>query len=158
MIFKTVNSSIEKTQYKIDIKNIDLASEHWGSEKQVCDWLDYIETLSYDKDTFDKNIVLHAIDLMKGNRRVKDMVFYRIPEEGKIILLAITEVKKFKEVNAFDREMGIIFKKQKFAFSIVELLEDEDKEVQAGTKSIPKNWVIDQKLTDRFNKLKDYQF
>ena len=156
MIFKTVNAKLEKTSYDIEIKNIDLAPGHWGSEKKIYDNLDNIENYTYDKGSMDKNLVLHALKLLKMNLRVKDMKFYRIPEENKIILLAVTMVPKFKEFEPFSREMAITFKKEKFAFAIVEILMEEYELIKKGEKTIPANWKVDEALTDRFNKLKEY--
>ena len=156
MIFKTVNSSINKTTYEINIKNIDLAAHHWGSEKHIAAYLDEVETLYFNKETFDKKIVLHAISLMKANHRVLDVKFYRIPEENKLILLTTSAVGKMKDFEMFSREMGITLKREKFAFSIVEILEKEAEEIKAGTKTVPANWVFEEKLTDRLNKLKAY--
>lgn len=156
MIFKTVNSKIEKNSYDIVIKNIDLASHHWGNEKRIAEYLDTIENLFFDKDTFDRKIVLHAIKLMKDNHRILDVKFYRVPEENHLILLATTAVPKFKEFDLFSREMSIHLKKEKFAFSIIELLEKEAEEIKEGKKTIPANWQFDERLTDRINKLKEY--
>lgn len=156
MIFKTINSKIEKHAYDIVIKNIDLASHHWGNEKRIADYLDTVETLFLEKDTFNRKIVLHAIKLMKENHRIMDVKFYRIPEENRLILLATTAVPKFKEFETFSREMSIYFKKQPFAFSIIELLDNEAEEIKKGEKALPGNWQLDEQLTDRFNKLKEY--
>jgi hypothetical protein len=158
MIFKTVNAKLEKTAYDIEIKNIDLASGHWGSEKKIFDYLDGVEVFTYDKDTLNKNIVLHALMLLKENVRIKDLKFYRVPDENKIILLASTSVAKFKEFETFSREMTISFKKDKFAFSIVEILPEETEQIKKGEKKIPESWVLDETLTARFNKLRHYQF
>lgn len=157
MIFKTVNAKIEKRAYDIELKNIDLASGHWGSEKKMADYLDTIENFTYDKEAMNKNLVLHALKLMKENYRIKDMKFYRIPEENKIILLAVTNVGKFKDFEMFSREMSITFKGEKFAFAIVELLVQEYELITKGEKTIPETWKLDDQLTDRFNKLKHYQ-
>lgn len=158
MIFKTVNSKLEKASYDIEIKNIDLANGHWGSEKKIQEFLDQIEVFSYDKEKLDKNLVLHALRLIKGNIRIKELKFYRIPEENKIILMAVTNVPKFKDFSAFSREMSITFKKDKFAFSIVEVLSEEFDLIKKGEQAMPENWKIDEHLTDRINKLKHYQF
>jgi hypothetical protein len=156
MIFKTVNAKIEKHAYDIVIKNIDLASHHWGNEKRIYEYLDTIETLLLEKETFNRKIVLHAIKLKKDNHRILDVKFYRIPEENRLILLATTAVPKFKEFDTFSREMGIYFKREPFAFSIIELLDKEAEEIKKGEKAIPTNWQLDEQLTDRFNKLKEY--
>jgi len=156
MIFKTVNTKLEKTSYEIDIKNIDLASHHWGSEKRIFEYLDQVENFLFEKDTFNKKIVLHAIKLMKDNHRILDIKFYRIPEENRLILLATTAVHAFKPFETFSREMSITFKKEKFAFAIIELLEKEAEDIKNGEKAIPANWQLDEQLTDRFNKLKEY--
>lgn len=158
MIFKTLNSKIEKSSYEINIKNIDLALEHWGSESKIVGFLDTIENFIFDKDTFNKNIILHSLKLLKNNIRIKDILFYKIPEENKIILLAITEVKKMKNFELFSREMTISFKKEKFIFSIVEILDEEYDLIKKGEKSIPGTWKIEEQLTNRFAKLRHYQF
>ena len=158
MIFKTVNQTINKTAYDINIKNIDLAAYHWGSERHIADYLDQIENMLPDKDNFNKNIVLHAIKLLKENHRVLDMKFYRVPDENKLILLTTTDVGKFKDPETFTREMSITFKHDKFSFSVIEILKKEGEEIKAGTKAIPANWVLDEALTSRWAKLKEYAF
>jgi hypothetical protein len=158
MIFKTVNSKLEKSMYDIEIKNIDLALGHWGSEKKIQDFLDIVENYTYDKETLNKNIVLHSLSLLRDNIRIKEMKFYRIPEENKIVLLAVTHVAKMKDFPMFSREMSITFKKEKFAFSIVEILDEEFELIKKGEKTIPENWKYDELLTERFDKLKTYQF
>lgn len=157
-IFKTVNHKIEKSSYDIDIKNIDLASGHWGSADKMASFLDVVENFTYDKDNMSKNIVLHALKLVDSNPRINTVMFYRIPDENKIILVAITDVGKFKDFDTFSREMSITFKKDKFAFSIVEVLNEEYKDIKTGEKSFPETWKLDEQMTSRFNKLKHYQF
>jgi len=156
MIFKTINSRIEKSSYDAEIKNIDLAPQHWGSEKKIFNYLDTVENFTYDKETLNKNLVLHALHLLKDNLRIKDMKFYRIPEENRVILFVVSNIGKFKEFEMFSREMSINFKKDKFAFSIIEVLKEENELIKKGEKTIPANWVLDETLTDRFNKLKEY--
>lgn len=156
MIFKTVNSTLEKTAYNIDIKNIDLAPEHWGSEKQIFSFLDEIENFMYNKETFDKNLILHSIKLLKNNIRVEDAKFYRIPEENKLILAVFTAVSNFKNFDSFSREMSISFKREKFSFSIIEIIKEETKKIKTGELIIPETWKLDEKLTDRMIKLKEY--
>lgn len=158
MIFRTINHKIEKKSYDIELKNIDMASGHWGNEKTMTSYLDEIESFAYDKETFDKNLVIHALKLLKHNVRIEDVKFYRIPEENKIILCAVTDVPKFKEFDTFTREMSILLKREKLSFSIVEVLHDENELIKKGEKIIPENWKFDEKLTARFEKLKHYQF
>lgn len=154
MLFKTLNFKIEKNAYDIEVKNIDAAMGHWGNEKRIENYLDNIEEFIYNKEMLDKNLVLHAIRLFKENRRLKDAKFYR--DGDKVILLAITEVHKFKEFDAFSREMTISFKRDKFAFSIIELLESEEKDVKEGIITIPESWKLDEQLTNRLTKLRDF--
>lgn len=157
MIFKTINAKLEKSSYNAEIKNIDLASGHWGSEKKVFEYLDEIETFSYDKSSFDKKLVLHALKLLKENPRISDMKFYRVPEENRIILLCSTKVTKFKDVDIFQREMAIALKRDKLSFSIIEILPEESEQLKKGEKTIPESWKLDEQMTDRLNKLKHYQ-
>lgn len=151
MIFKTLNNKIEKSSSIITFANIDLSSGHWGSEKEMLNFLDNIETLSYNKDSLNKNLVLQALKLKKANHRIEEMKFYRIPEENKIILLVVSDIGKMHNFEVFSREMNISLKRDKFSFSIVEVLKEEFKDIQ-----IPEKWKLDEPLTDRFAKLKDY--
>lgn len=157
MIFHTVNETLDKTSYKIELKNIDLAGGHWGSEKEMFAYLDEIENFLYDKDTLNKQLTLHALKLLRANPRIKNIEFYRIPEENKLILLAMTEVGKFKEPELFTREMSISFKKEKFVFSIIEVIKAEFELIKKGEKKIPEHWVLDEKLTSKIKLLKEYQ-
>lgn len=156
MIFKTVNLNIEKAAYDINIKNIDLAQGHWHSEGRMVDFLDGLEVLVYEKDTIDKKLVLNALQLKKDNLRIKDMKFYRIPEEHRIVLFVVSNIAKFKEPEIFTREMSITLKRHKFAFSIIEVLVEENELIKKGEKTIPANWVLDETLTARWQKLKEY--
>lgn len=158
MIFKTINTKIEKKAYDIEIKNIDIASGHWGSEKSIVSFLDAVETLTYDKDTIDKKLILHALTFKKENLRIKDMKFFRIPDENKIVLLVVSNIGLIKEAELplFSREMSIILKNDKFAFSIIELFMEEMEQIKKGEKTIPENWVPDEKLNDRYSRLKEY--
>lgn len=158
MIFHTVNSKLEKTSYNIEIKNIDMAPEHWGSEKEIYNFLDEVETLTYDKDNFDKKIVLHAIKLLNNNIRIKAVKFYRVQEENKLILLATTFVGKLNDVAAFGRTMTLTMKKAPFVFEIVEVLLDRLEKLDEKEQVVPANWVLDEKLTNRLEKLKAYSF
>lgn len=150
MIFKHIeNSTTEKSNYTISIKNIDVSQGHWGSEKSIIAGLSELETVYYDKSNFEKNILGLALDVLKYNERVRETTFYRIPEENKIVMFVISEIKKFKDAPLFEREMSFSLKKEKFAFSIVEVQEKEWKE---GTAT-PEKWQIDKELTRKFNKL-----
>jgi hypothetical protein len=156
-VFHTANEKIEKPSYDIEIKNIDLSSGHWGSEKEIVSWLDEIENFLYNKDTLNKQIILHTLKLLKNNIRIKNIEFYRIPEENKLILLTMTEVKKMKNPEIFTREMSIVFKKEKFAVSIIEIIKADFDLIKKGDKTIPINWILDEKLTSKIKLLKEYQ-
>jgi len=156
-IFRTINTSIEKPAYNITIANMDCSTDHWGNEKQIFDGLSSTELFFYDQENLNKNWVLLALKIIKANPRIKDLKFYRIKEENKLILLAISEVPKFKEVELFKREMLIDFKKIGSKFSIIEVLSKEIEDWQKEGKTVHENWVLDEYLTDRFNKLKGYQ-
>jgi hypothetical protein len=156
-IFRSVNNKIEKPAYDISIKNINISGEHWGSEKMIISFLEEIEGMLYNKEDFQKNMVLHTLYLY-NNPRTKNLVFYTIPEENKVILLSTNEIRAFKEDEFLSREISIVFKKQKFAFSIIEIIEKEEKEITEGKKTIPTNWVFDEYMNARINKLKHYNF
>jgi len=158
VIFKTVNHKVEKPSYNINIANIDMAGGHWNSEKYICDFFDAIENFLYEPESLDRNLILHSLKLLKDNKRIDDMKFYRLPAENKLILLVSTDTLKFKEVPVFEREMSISFKRDKFIFSIVELIGDDCKLLKDKEKSIPISWEFDEKLTGKLNKLKHIQF
>lgn len=154
-VFKTLNSTIEKSAYTIKIANIDASAYHWGSEKQIACYLDEVENFLYDKENFDKNMILHAIELVKSNTRIQDLKFYSIPENNEMLLLATTNVRKFKETDPFSRKISIEFKKHKFVFSIIEVLEEEKKQKDFA---IPSNWKLEEKLQRRFSLMNNYAF
>jgi hypothetical protein len=157
MIFKTVNAKVEKTSYDIVLKNIDLASGHWGSERDIITYLDEIENFLYVKEDFNKKIILHTLKMLKSNIRIKSAEFYRIPEENKLICYVISNVGKFKDFDLFSREMNISFKKEKFSFSIIEMVKEDDDKIKKEGIALPGGWQKDEYLTDRLNKLKEYQ-
>lgn len=152
-VFKTANLEIEKKSYKITIKNINLSADHWGSEKDIISYLDDVESLTFDKDSFNRNILKHALRLTKYTPRLLDLKFYR--EENRLILLATTAVRIFKPVDILSREMSISFADSKFTFSIIELLEDEVKEMKEKKIELPANWKLDDYLNDRYAMMKE---
>lgn len=154
-VFKTSNLEIEKRSYKITIKNIDLSSDHWGSEKDITTFLDDVESFTFDKDTFNKNILKHALRLTKYTPRLLDLKFFRVENENRLILLATTAVRAFKKVDILSREMSIAFADSKFTFSIIELLEDEVKEMKEKKIELPANWKLDDYLNDRYAMMKE---
>jgi hypothetical protein len=160
MQFKTLNSKIEKTAYNINIQNIDTAHGHWNGEKQIVAYLDGVENYLYstDKNEFNNNIVNHAITLMKDNYRIRDAAFYRIPSENKLILLVTSLVHRFKKPEIFSRAMTIAFNKHKFTFSIVELLEDEEKELLTGKVKMPAAWEKADDLNKRLELMRMIAF
>lgn len=157
MIFRTVNDTYEKPSYKIEIKNIDMAGWHWSSEKEMYSWFDEIENFLHDKDTFNKQLVLHILALLKAFHRIKDIKIYRIPAENKIILLVMSEVGKFKSPELFTREMSIVFKREKFALSIIEIVKQEFEAWKKAEGKVPEGWELDEKMTDKIKMLKEYQ-
>jgi hypothetical protein len=148
-LFKPLNSTLEKSNYTLTIKNQNISNDHWGSEKNIISFFDEIDGLLYEKDTFDKKIVRHATDLAKHNMRWQEMQFYRIPEENKLVVLAVAEIKKFEDSETFSREININFKRHRFSFSIVEIYPEDWKEIQAGTKKIPENWKLDEAMSKK---------
>src|SRR5271166_5860566 len=157
MIFKTISSKLEKPNYDISINNIDCAYGHWGDENKIIAHMSKVEDFIYDSDKLDENVLSHCLGLVKANRRIKNIRFFRIPDENKIICLALSEVHRFKKPEILSREMNITFKKKKFSFSIIELLEDEEKEMKKDGKAMPDSWQSDEKLNKRFDMLKNFQ-
>jgi len=149
-VFKTVNVEIEKRAYTLKIQNIDLAGDHWGSEKDIVSYLDEVESFTYNKDTFDKSILKHVLALKKYTPRATAIKFFRIPEENKLLVLVSTKVPRFKKVELLSREMSISFSDSKITFAIIELLEEEEKEMKDKKMTLPANWVADDYLNDRF--------
>jgi hypothetical protein len=159
IVFKTLNSTIEKYAYNLSINNIAVSSDHWGSEKNIAGFFDEIENILNERDqnSFNKKILLHALELKKYSPRVIDMTFYRIPEQNKIIILSITDIKKFQDIEPFKREINMSFKfGGKFQLSVIEVLETEQKEMKEKNISVPSDWEYDDYLNDRFQKLKEY--
>lgn len=154
-VFKTLNSTIEKSAYTIKIANIDACGNHWGSEKQIASALDDIENYRLDKENFDKNMLLFAIAVKNSNPRITKLQFYTIPEEDKLIFLATTDVRKFHDAPLFSREISISFKREKFSFALIEVLEEEKK--QEGF-AIPPNWKPEERMQKRFGIMANYAF
>lgn len=156
MIFRTIqNFKIEKSGYDIFINNMDVAAYHWGSEKTIAKFLEEIETLSFEKEKFEKNLLKHCLSVMY-NERVEDVKFYRIADENKVILLASTKVKKFKDFPLFSREISMKLKKTNFSFSIIELPEEDVRKIKEENVQLPENWQFDEKLTEKFNMFKSF--
>jgi hypothetical protein len=155
-VFKTNNFEIEKTHWKLSVKNIEISNDHWKNEKHIMSFFDEIENLLYHPDEFNKKIITHSIKLLKSTPRIKEAAFYRIPDKNQLILAAVTEVRKLHEFEPFSREMTTIYKKGNFCFSIVEIVEADDNLIKKGELKIPETWVFDEKLTDKLNLLRDY--
>lgn len=157
-VFKTLNATIEKPSYTIDIKNIDHSDNHWGPEKRIMEYFDSIDTFLYQPDKLNKNIITHVLKLLKSNPRIEDIKFYKIPEENKLILLVYSDVREFNKYEIFSKEISAKFKKDNFKFSIIEILKSDMEELKAGAKTIPEHWKLDEELTNRLNKYKYYDF
>jgi hypothetical protein len=155
-VFTTSNFETEKTYYKLSVKNIEVSPDHWKSEKYIISFFDEIENLLYHPDEFNKKIITHSLNLLKTNRRITEAAFYRIPDKNQLILAVITEVRKLHDFETFSREMTTAYKKGNFSFSIIEIVEEDDKLIKNGEKKIPEAWIFDEKLTDKLNTLKDY--
>jgi hypothetical protein len=149
-LFKPLNSTVEKSNYTITIKNQNISNEHWGSEANIVKYLDEIDTFLYDKETSDKRIVKHATELAKYNMRFQEMEFFRVPEENKLILFVVVDAKKFEDNDPFTREINISFKRHnKFSFSIVEIYPDDLKAIKEGTKTFPATWQKDEAMSNK---------
>jgi hypothetical protein len=155
-VFKTNNFEIEKTHYKLVVKNIEISKDHWRSDKYILSFFDEIENLLYHPDEFNKKIITHSINLLKSNPRIKDAAFYRIPDKNTLILATITEVRKLHEFEPFSREMTTAYKKGNFSFSIIEIVEADDELIKKGELKLPEAWVFEEKLTDKLNLLRNY--
>jgi acyl-CoA synthetase (AMP-forming)/AMP-acid ligase II len=155
-VFKTNNFNVEKTYYTLAAKNIEISSDHWGSEKYITAFFDEVENFLYHPDDFNKKIISHSLNLLKSNRRIKEAAFYRIPDKNQLILAVITEVRKLHDFETFSREITAFYKKNKFSFSIVEIVEEDDKLIKDGKQKIPSDWIFDEKMTDKLDTLKDY--
>jgi hypothetical protein len=150
MIFKTVNSTIEKPSYTITIQNIDLAQGHWGSEKHIVQFLDEIETLYYDRENFQRNLIRHCMGILEYNIRVEEMRFYNT--ETGLVLVCVSDRRNFDEKVAWlDRRMEINLKRENFTFSIVEMLK---KEVEGS--QVPETWIENVEMNERINRLKNF--
>ena len=156
MVFKTSQTKIEKPAYTIEFKNTNMADGHWTSEKRMVTFLEEIEVFLYDKDTFNKKIIIHSLNMIKKNLRVEKIEFYNEKDKNKLIMLAYTNVGKIKEFEPFTREMSISFRKDQFEFSIVEVVAEEVKVLEEKKISLPENWVVNEYLTDRYAKMREY--
>jgi hypothetical protein len=154
-VFKTINLTIEKKAYILKIQNIDLAGDHWGSEKDIVSYLDDVEAFTFDKPNFDRAILKHVLALKKYTPRATAIKFFRIPEENKLIVLVYTKVPRFKKVDILSREMSISFSDSGITFAVVELLEEEEKEMKEKKIALPANWQPDEYLNDRFNMMQE---
>lgn len=154
MIFKPLNTKIEKNAYDITIQNLDIAMGHWGTEKSLIKFLDEIETISYDRDSFEKNLAKHCMLILASNIRTEDMKFYK---DGKnIILLTIANRRSFAETEWLSRKINLDLKKSGFSFTIIEILKPEYKELQEGKKVLPETWILDTDLNKRVEQLKNF--
>lgn len=158
MIFKTINSKVEKPNYTINIQNIDASGDHWGSERDIIEYLTMFENALYEPDTLNDSILTHALTLARVNRRIKNLSFYRIPEENRIVFLARTDIFRFKEPEILSREMSISFNKHKFALSIIELLESEEKILNESKTSFPEKWKFDDTMNKRYGLMSTFLY
>lgn len=150
MIFRTANQKIEKPSYTITIENIDFASGHWGAEKYIIEFLDHIETLYYGKETFRRNLIRHCMSILEYNLRVEDMRFYDT-EQG-LALVVVSDRRNFDEkVSWLTRKMEINLKRERFVFSIFEMLKTE-----VETSKVPETWKENTEMNNRINKLRNF--
>lgn len=159
-VFRCLNSKVEKPSFTIDIKNIDVCAGHWNSEKEIVEFLTEIENLSYEMETIDRNIVKMILDILLNFSKIEDVKFFRIPAENKLICFVVSDMRKFrKEEDLFAREFGIALKRNSnFAFSVVDMVKEDYKEVIKGTKIFPNNWELDEKMTNKLAKMRGASF
>jgi hypothetical protein len=150
MIFKTVNSTIEKPSYVITIQNIDLAQDHWGSEKNILRFLDEVETLYYDRENFERNLIRHCMTILEYNIRVDEMRFYNT--KTGLALVCVSDRRNFDPTTPWlSRRMEINLKKERFTFSVVEMLKKEIEDSQ-----VPGTWIENAEMNERINRLKSF--
>lgn len=154
MIFKPLTTTIEKNAYTISIQNMDVSSGHWGNEKDIAGFLEEVEMLYYDRESFEKNLIKHCTAILKYNIRTEDIAFYR--DGRNIVLLTIVDRRSFGEIEFLSRKLEINLKKEGFIFSIIELLKPENEEVKAGTKKLPETWVLDEELNRKLNRYRNF--
>jgi hypothetical protein len=153
-VFRTLNTKIEKSAYDITIQNLDVSSNHWGNEKDIIPFLEEIELLSYDRETFNKKLIRHCLGILEYNLRTEDMFFYK--NGRNIVLLTIVDRRSFGDVEFLSRKLEINLKKQGFSFSMIELLKPEYEEVKKGTKALPETWILDEDLNKYLSKMKNF--
>ena len=156
MIFRTINSKIEKPSYTINIQNMDIAQGHWGAEKYMVQFLDEIETMSYDKENFEKNLIKHCLTISRYNLRTEGMTFYNT--NNGLVLLVISDRRNFDHsIPWIDRRMEIDLKKQGIKFTVVEMLKSEQKNLREGGEArLPANWVVNEEMNNRLELFKKF--
>jgi hypothetical protein len=153
-VFRTLNSTIEKPDYTITFKNLDFTSDHWGGEKEIEKSLSQIQYYLNELDDFNKNIILHTLDIFENNYRLVKGAFYK-DENDRLILFVVSDLRKFADKAEGFREIDITFKKHKFSFAIIEALEKDVKEAEKEKKTlIPATWKLDEVLTKKLIRLK----
>ena len=154
MIFKPLNTTIEKSAYTIRIANMDVANGHWGTEKSIAKWLEDIETISYQREEFPKLLVKHCLDILKYNIRTEKITFYAA--KNQIILLVVSDRRSFGDVEFLSRKMEIELKKQGMTFSIIEILKPENKDLDDGIKVLPSEWKFDEELNTKLSRYSNF--
>src|SRR5258708_18246012 len=112
MIFKTANSTIEKSSYTINIENFDYAFHHWGSEKDMISLLEEVNNSLYEEN-FEQSAMKLALAIKKNNRRIEDIKFFRSPKEDKLIFLVISDIPNFKNFVLLSKEYSLYNKRNK---------------------------------------------
>jgi len=148
VVFKTLNSTIEKNKSKIEIKNWLSSSQHW-SEKllfEVLDKIDFnLQVLSKNNNPSD--FLLFCVDILRANPRIQDLKLFK-DENNNFVFLFSSNVRNIGDVAPFERTIS--FTNKFVSFKFVELA---CKPEEIDSIKIPENWKLEELLT---NKIKKY--
>ena len=145
-IFHTLNKEVEKPDFTLKIKNIEVSRDHWGSEREILNFCQKIENVVHLNagEALGRNELFSLyIDLFKANPRMQAVRFFG----NKDIL--VSDIRTFEPENYLKRGIEMYFPKYDLKW---ELFEITSKEVEE--KVFPEDWKEDDVLTKQFDRYK----
>ena len=104
-VFKTLNETIEKNNFKLEIKNWLSSEYHWNKKLllQAVDELDHnIQVLP--EEGVSSGLIKLCVDMLRANPRIQDLKLFK-DENNKFIFLFLTDTRNIGDVAPLERRV-----------------------------------------------------
>ena len=148
--FKTINASIDKNNYSIQIRPFDISTAPWATENLLAKTLAEFENATHDFNDFDDEVIKLALHIKKLNRRIIRSTFYSIKDEPNLTILAnVVGMPAFDmKRGAFEREARIDIKGKNKSLLIIEIPEEIQDLIERKRIAMPETWIYNDGLNN----------